>query len=77
MKLAKVVTTFNLQSKWAELFKAVDLDNNGFIDYEEWITASIDKKKYLTADNIRKAFKLLGGTDKGYLDTKTFRSKMP
>ena len=44
MEKAKVIKTFGMQQKWEELFKNVDLDNNGSVDYEEWITAAIDKQ---------------------------------
>jgi len=77
MEKAKVVTTFGIQNQWKDLFKNVDLDNNGSIDYEEWITAAIDKTKMLNSEEIKKVFNLLGGDDDGYLDTLMFRSKMP
>lgn len=38
------------------LFKEADFDHNGTIDYSEWITATVNKKKLLTEDNLTKAF---------------------
>ena len=62
-----------MESKWADLLKKIDLDGNGSIDYEEWITATIDHQKVLTTENIAKAFKLLGGDSKGYIDVSAFK----
>jgi calcium-dependent protein kinase len=38
------------------LMGEVDTDNSGFIEYEEFLTASIDKNKILTEENLRYAF---------------------
>jgi calcium-dependent protein kinase len=46
-----------------ELFKKIDSDNSGFIDYDEFIAASIDKKKLFSIDNLQKAF-IMFDTDK-------------
>jgi len=77
MKKAEVVSTFGMEGKWVDVLKKIDLDNNGSIDYEEWITAAIDKQKVCTAENIKKAFDLLGGSNDGYIDVGTFKEKMP
>ena len=53
------------------------MDNNGSVDYEEWITAALDKSRILNPQNIRGVFKLLGGNKDGYLEVEDFKSKMP
>lgn len=34
----------------------IDIDKNGFVEYEEFIAATINKKKLLTEENVKKAF---------------------
>ena len=40
-----------------EIFRNVDNDNNGYIEYEEYIRASINKQSLLTEDILKFAFK--------------------
>jgi len=40
------------------IMKNVDADNNGYIDYSEFLIASTNKKKLLSKDNLKKAFDL-------------------
>jgi len=40
----------------AQIFNEIDTSGNGFIDYTEWIAATIDKKKLLNERNLRTAF---------------------
>ena len=35
-----------------KIFKKVDIDGSGFIDYSEWIVATIDLRKLLTAEKL-------------------------
>ena len=41
-----------------KIFKKVDIDGSGFIDYSEWIVATIDLRKLLTAEKLQDAFNL-------------------
>lgn len=36
----------------------IDVDGNGFIEYEEFLRAGLDKDKLLTEDNLKTAFRL-------------------
>ena len=38
--------------------KIIDVDGNGFIEYEEFLRASLDKNKILTPENIKIVFQL-------------------
>ena len=49
------------------LFLLLDGDNNGYIEYEEFMRACIDKKEVLTEDNMKFAFKFLDNTNSGTL----------
>lgn len=46
------------QSQLNEIIKAIDSDNNGFIEYEEFIRAAIPKEKLFTEVNLKTAFDL-------------------
>lgn len=39
-----------------KMFKEIDTDKSGAIDYHEWISATINKKKLLSDKNLRTAF---------------------
>lgn len=38
------------------IFNKVDIDGSGFIDYSEWVVATIPKQKLLTNDILWNAF---------------------
>lgn len=40
-----------------KVFNEVDTDNNGFIEYSEFLKGSLDTHKLLSAENLKKAFK--------------------
>ena len=41
-----------------QIFKSIDTDNSGNIDYTEFIAASLDKNVYLQENKLYEAFKL-------------------
>ena len=50
------------------LFSLLDGDNNGFIEYEEFLRACVDKKEILTESNLKYAFKFLDNDGSGKLN---------
>ena len=46
-----------------EIFKSIDTDNSGCIEYTEFISASLDKSMYLQEEKLREAFNMFD-TDK-------------
>ncbi len=41
-----------------KMFKSVDLDGSGYIDYSEFVIASMNEKQLLTEDKLQAAFKM-------------------
>ena len=56
----------NAAEEVEKLFYKVDMDGSGYIDYSEWVVATIDKQKLLTKEKLQSAFNLFdkngGGT---------------
>jgi len=57
-----------VRKKVDHLFILLDGDNNGFIEYEEFLRACIDKKEILTDEYLKYAFKFLDKENRGNLN---------
>ena len=55
----KELQTNMTDDEFNNLMKFLDNDNNGFIEYEEFIRASFDRKKLLSENNLKIAFDML------------------
>ena len=45
----------------------MDIDKNGWIDYSEFISASLDKRKLLSKERLKAAFSIFDKDDNGYI----------
>ena len=54
----KIMGAVKAKEKVDLIMKSVDTDGNDCIDYSEFVTASIDRKKFLDKDRLKKAFQL-------------------
>lgn len=54
-----------------QLFLILDGDNNGFIEFEEFLRACVDKNRILTKENIWYAFKFLDDKNTNSIDVQT------
>jgi calcium-dependent protein kinase len=52
-----------------EIFRNIDNDNNGYIEYEEYIRATIDKSKLLNDDVLKYTFKYFDKDNSGEITT--------
>ena len=48
-----------------KIFKSIDTDNSGNIEYTEFISASIEKNIYLKEEKLKEAFKLFDADGSG------------
>ena len=48
----------DLEKEVDRVMKIIDVDGNGFIEYEEFLRASLDKNKILTPENVKIVFQL-------------------
>ena len=52
------------------LIEIIDVDGNGFIEYEEFLRAGLDKSKILIEKNLETAFKLYDINNRGKINAK-------
>jgi calcium-dependent protein kinase len=60
----KVIPT----NKYTVMLKEIDLDNNGYIEYEEFLTACCNREELLCNKNLITAFNLFDKDKDGYID---------
>ena len=51
-----------------KIFREMDSDQNGFIEYSEFLSAAMDHQIYLNEANLLKAFKILDKDGNGNID---------
>ena len=52
---------------WKTLVDSIDTDQNGSVQFEEFLAAASDKTNLFTADNLRIAFDVLDRNGDGYI----------
>jgi serine/threonine protein kinase len=57
-----------------EMLDAIDSDKSGFLEYEEFITATINKKALLTDENLKSAFYLFDQDKNGTISTEEIKN---
>ena len=63
--LKQVDTHKNLEQEVDRVMNIIDVDGNGFIEYEEFLRASLDINKILTDDNVKIVFQLFDANNTG------------
>ena len=46
-----------LEKDVEQIYKNIDMDNNGYIEYEEFVRAAVSKEKFLNENVLRYAFR--------------------
>ena len=63
--------------KWHQVLKRLDFDGDGGIDYQEFITAAIDHKTFITDELIESTFKMFDSDNDGILQIKELTQQLP
>lgn len=56
------------------MFKEIDIDNNGTIDYTEFVMASMNSKQMMTTEKLEQAFKLFDKDGNGSIEAEEIRT---
>ncbi len=51
------------------MFNSVDIDKSGFIDYSEFVVASMNEKNLLTNEKLKAAFKMFDKDGSGFISS--------
>lgn len=57
-----------------DIIKKIDKDEKGYINYTEYMTASLSKRRLFTEERLEQAFKLFDEQDQGYIDIDSFKA---
>jgi calcium-dependent protein kinase len=52
------MTEGDIINEVSNIWDKVDMDGSGKIDYSEWVIATVNKKRILTKEKLKKAFEL-------------------
>ena len=62
------------KASWQEHFQAIDANNDGKIDYDEFMTAAANRVELLNKDNLMLAFKMLDANGDGNISAEEIRT---
>ena len=74
--LKRVDTHENLEQEVDRVMNIIDVDGNGFIEYEEFLRASLDINKILTDENVKIVFQLFDANNTGKITPKELKRVM-
>ena len=76
-ELREGVKDFENMEELSEILKGVDVDNNGAINYTEFIAATLDQTKYLSeSKRIRDAFNVFDKDGDGIIDEEEMKEAL-
>ena len=55
----------NLEQDVEQIYKNIDMDNNGYIEYEEFVRAAVSKEKFISENVLRYAFRYFDKDNSG------------
>ena len=69
---------FNFKDlKWEDIFKEIDLDGDGRIDFHEFCVAAVDHKKLMNTQNLQYVFQTLDIDSSGTIELEELKGSLP
>ena len=68
--LSNVLSLEEAEKEVNRLMNIIDVDGNGFIEYEEFLRAGLNKEKIITKENLETSFKLYDINKRGKINAK-------
>ena len=68
--LSELYKSDRLKEDVAEIFRNIDINNDLYLEYEEFVRAAIDKSIFLTDDSLKFAFNFFDKEGKGEITAK-------
>ena len=72
-ELGKKYQKFNNED-WETILKGVDLNGDGVIDFQDFISACVDRKNLVNQDEVKKAFQIIDTNKDGQLSLDDFQT---
>lgn len=69
----KMYSKFN-HDDWDQILKGVDLNGDGVIDFQDFISACVDRRALVKSDEVRKAFQIIDTNKDGLLCHEDFKN---
>ena len=66
--LKQQIQSDTLEEDVAKIYKNLDMDNNGYIEYEEFVRAAVNKERFLSEGILRFAFRYFDKDNSGEID---------
>jgi calcium-dependent protein kinase len=66
--LRQQIQSDTLEQDVAKIYKNLDMDNNGYIEYEEFVRAAVNKERFLNEGILRFAFRYFDKDNSGEID---------
>jgi calcium-dependent protein kinase len=66
--LRQQIQSDTLEEDVAKIYKNLDMDNNGYIEYEEFVRAAVNKERFLNEGILRFAFRYFDKDNSGEID---------
>ncbi len=63
--LQQKIKSHTLKQDVDQIFKNIDMDNNGYIEYEEFVRAAVSKERFINENVLRFAFRYFDKDDSG------------
>ena len=60
-------SVFGKEADWEKVIDSIDTNNDGLIDYDEFMTAASNRCKLLNDQNLRNAFEVLDSSGDGFI----------